>query len=371
MPASFSSSICFLSSVASIKTPLVCSESRFVKSLPDSSIEDSRAFATVRMAVMTNGQSDSSYWREISVTLLPTSVSASAIISLAASAFFIRTAIAARYAKGVLPLFIIFLILPFDCLTAVAAVCNLMTIWMGYVFAAGRADNPAIHLGVFFIRLHRDLLLESIHSHPTGCDDRLDAVIMFPVLRVQNLDGPLKRHVHLFVLLKIAWIDASLNQRGTNTGINGIIIEYLIAVVIQSLNTSINNARSELVIGDIENLTQPEWNFLLDIFQQCRSCLGVFLIERSAVEQINDAFAVPFIKPVPNFLPVCSCRKIHERLFHLFCIRIHRNIAKLFPQLFELCITLSQSFHHQCLRNKLTMASPSNAPARAQNPMLR
>lgn len=51
------------------------------------------------------------------------------------------------------------------------------------------------------IYLFRDLLLERIHANPTGPLYGFDAVVIFPVLRVENLGGPLVGHFHLQCLL--------------------------------------------------------------------------------------------------------------------------------------------------------------------------
>ena len=51
-----------------------------------------------------------------------------------------------------------------------------------------------------------------------------------------------------------------------------------------------------------------------------------------AIEQVCNTFAVLPIKPLPDFLPMCSSRKSEERFFHTFGFRIHWNVFQHTPQ---------------------------------------
>lgn len=159
-----------------------------------------------------------------------------------------------------------------------------------------------------------------------------------------------------FFLLIVIRVDTELGKRTTNVGINRVVVEHDIAVIVQILDAGINDMRCKLRIGNVENLAQSERNLLLDKLSQRVYLIGALFIERSTTEQIRSTFAVPLIEPVPDVIARGSNVKINEvvliihrqvqkRGFDFLGFRVHGNVLELLPQQFKNGIALAQGFH--------------------------
>ena len=58
-----------------------------------------------------------------------------------------------------------------------------------------------------------------------------------------------------------------------------------------------------------------------------------------AIQQTSNTFAVSFIEPVPDVLTLSTGREMEKWCFHAFCFRVHRDVRKFGPELFQ-CIVI-------------------------------